>query len=62
MHYNVPSLKLRDPHMFQHGNGPVYKSGFRKPKCAKIAVAELKWPAQNANLNPTEHFWNKLKC
>lgn len=57
-YYGFPSLKPRDPNLFQHANASVYKV------CSfvKVGVEELKCPQQSHDLNLTEHFWDELEC
>lgn len=48
--------------MFQNDNAPVHKARSIKTWCAKADVEKLEWPAQNPDLNCTEHFWDELEC
>lgn len=62
-HYdgNFSSLKLRRPILVQHESVPVHKVISIKTSFAKVDVEELKWSAQNHDLNLTEHLWDDLE-
>lgn len=38
----------------------MHKAWSMKTWVAKIGLKEIEWPTQSLDLNPMEHFWDKL--
>ena len=50
------------PYLFQHDNAPVHKARINQKWFVENGVEVLDWPAQNPDLNPIKHLWDKLEC
>lgn len=45
--------------LFRYDNAFVHKASSIKTCCSKTGVKKRKWPEQNLDLNPSEHFCDK---
>lgn len=57
--YDLPSLELQGPNLFQHRSAPVSKARSMKPWFAKVGLKAPEWPAHISDPNPTEPLWDE---